>query len=291
MTRLRSIRRSKRLIARLRFNIMLSWLQHTIKVNLRPNQASFVFAFGLILVGCEDVHATIITADDILFIGNSYTFTNDMPGMLAKLGLSGNYQPGFNIEIVAEGGKTLQYHWDEGPARERVRARPWDYVVIQDKSTEPLHSYDEFVDYATRFANAAKENGSIPVLFETWARAEGSDIYKEPWSLGTPSAMQKALRNAYQKVASDTGAVVVPVGDTWEHALGEMPGVKLHDEDKHHPSLLGSFMTACVFYRTLTGQAPTTVPFVPAGLDPKLAEFAKQNAAVDFATEHASPAH
>jgi hypothetical protein len=53
-----------------------------------------------------------------------------------------------------------------------------------------------------------------------------------------------------------------------------------------HPSRLGSYLAACVFYRTLTGQDPRGSGFT-AGLDEAQARFL-QDVAADVVTTRAA---
>src|SRR5262245_50201545 len=115
------------------------------------------WALWIFLQGaCGSVSEPITTPEDVLFIGNSYTITHSMPWTIAKLIQASGEGPGFNIEVVAPGGKRLEQHWYETGALERLRARPWDYVVIQEHSTTPLYNREEFMEYGAKFAEEAK---------------------------------------------------------------------------------------------------------------------------------------
>src|SRR5690554_1513108 len=70
----------------------------------------------------------------VLFIGNSYTFMNDMPFMFQKMAQA----EGVNayVDTVVHGGKNLQYHASRKETYDKIRSRNWTYVIIQGHSNE-----------------------------------------------------------------------------------------------------------------------------------------------------------
>ncbi len=75
--------------------------------------------------GQESIH--------VLFIGNSYTFVNNLPGLLIEL--AAHEAKPIDAEIVAFGGARLADHWTQGQALAAIRRERWDYVVLQEQST------------------------------------------------------------------------------------------------------------------------------------------------------------
>jgi hypothetical protein len=200
----------------------------------------------------------------VLFVGNSYTFYNDMPATVARLADASGQPPSVDAERVVQGGADVRQHWEETGARERIAEGGWDCVVIQGQSTGPLRDPDEFREFGGELARATLAAGAQPLLYLTWARAAGHEVYRSAWSGGSPAAMLDRLRAAYEDLAARVGARVVPVGPAWALSLHERPDVVLHDEDLHHASPAGSYLAACVFLRALTGIDPRRAPFRPA---------------------------
>lgn len=201
----------------------------------------------------------------VLFIGNSYTFYNDMPEQVAALAASDLGAPSISVERHVEGGCSLERHFEVTGAPARLERGGYDVVVLQEASTRPLHHAKEFRDYATRLAERAK--GEVR-LYETWAREKNSDVYRAKWSGGDPASMMAAVRARYAELGNALGAAVVPVGTAWERALAADPTLVLHDADLHHASPLGSHLAAAVFYAHLTGRDPGPCPFRAPGVDP-----------------------
>jgi hypothetical protein len=211
----------------------------------------------------------------VLFIGNSYTYYNDLPAMIATLGAPGAgtpSRPHLEVESVTEGGATVQRHW-EAMRQDRVRVGPWNAVVLQGQSVEPIAAFTGFDTYVGRFAGVISEAGARAVLFATWARRSGDAVYAQPWSGGDFAAMSARLNGAYRRAGMNHGAEVAPVGAEWALALTDRPALGLYDADGSHPSLAGSYLAACVLYRALTGVAVSDAAPVPSGLAPGDAAF------------------
>ena len=189
----------------------------------------------------------------VLFIGNSYTYLNNLPAMLE--GLAASSQPPLRIETraITRPGVRLQQHWDRGEALAALRSSHWDYVVLQEQSTLGLllidgrHEVNDpelaFHPYAKRFVEEARKVGAQPLFLLTWARRD------------TPDS-QARLTQAYMSVARELGAPIIPAGLAWARVRQENPDVVLYNEDGSHPSPAGSYLTACALYATLTGTSP-----------------------------------
>jgi hypothetical protein len=89
--------------------------------------------------------------------------------------------------------------------------------------------------------------GAQTVLYMTWARQHFPE-------------MQAGLARVYTVLAQKIGARVAPVGLAWEAVLLADPSTALYDEDKSHPTPLGSYLAACVFYATFFGESPVGLP-------------------------------
>lgn len=181
----------------------------------------------------------------ILFIGNSYTSVNDLPRMLIAMMAT----KGIKLETrsITPGGFTLEKHWNGQEARKAIADGPWDYVVIQEQSQMPAVYPAATLKYAALLAEAIRQAGSQPVFYLTWARKDKPE-------------MQDALTATYMKAGSEAKALVAPAGIAWQNAIKADPKLALHAADGSHPTALGTYLTACVFYATLLRRDPTGLP-------------------------------
>jgi hypothetical protein len=205
----------------------------------------------------------------VLFIGNSYTYVNDLPATVRALGAA---TPGAAVEVesVTEGGARLETHWDSTGARDRLAEGGWDAVVLQGQSLEPIYSGEDFIFMGMLFAGAARDVGTRPLWYATWARRAGDPIYAE---LGTdPPMLSEGLEARYRYIADTYGGFVARVGAAWQIALAELPGVDLFDADGSHPSPAGTLLTACVMLQAITDRAPRVPDPAPLGIAHDTAE-------------------
>ena len=192
----------------------------------------------------------------VLFVGNSYTYVNDLPAVVRALGAA---TPGAGVEVdsVTVGGATLADHWNSTGARERIASGGFDAVVIQGQSMEPVSSPASFDQHAALLAGALRDAGAHGVWYATWARR---DVEAEP------RALTEALELRYRMAAALNGDVVARVGAAWQIALLELPGVELYDADRSHPSPAGSLLAGCVILQALTGKTPRLPEPAPLGV-------------------------
>ena len=202
----------------------------------------------------------------VLFVGNSYTFVNDLPALVSKLAQAAG-APALTVDSATGGGLMLQNHWTNTTTLNKIDTGGWTHVVLQGQSMEPVCAYVTFGTYAKKLGDRVKKAGATPVWFMTWARKAGSNDYKQwPCTGGDAKTMQKGLRDAYTKAATATSGVVAPVGDAWEKVLAAEPTTALHSGDGSHPSMLGSYLAACVFHATLSKRKCSGNSYVPAGV-------------------------
>jgi hypothetical protein len=257
------------------------------------------FAVGLALGGCASSHpgfvvdpapsadATVTDAADasadaparmdaadapaastlrVLFIGNSYTFVNDLPGTLHALALAAGSDPAIEVSSVTVGGYTLQQHWDGPDARPAIARGGLTHVVLQDQSVEPASDPTAFAASARLFTDAIAAAHATPVLYETWARKAGDAIYASPWAGDTPDKMQDLLLAAYGAAVTEGSAELAPVGEAFRETWTLHPGIDLYQSDGSHPTPAGTYLAACVFYDVLAGHAFVATGAVPAGV-------------------------
>ena len=66
----------------------------------------------------------------MLFIGNSFTARNDLPGLIANLAAAKG--KGMQHRLVSAGGASLRTHWNAGEALKQIQDGRYDRVVLQE---------------------------------------------------------------------------------------------------------------------------------------------------------------
>ena len=207
----------------------------------------------------------------VLFVGNSYTYANDLPKLVQELAAADRGAPRVETEMVAPGGTTLEQHCTTTGALAKVREGKFTHVVIQGQSLETLTQPEKFQKHAKELADAAREAGSKVVFYQTWARRADAKEYAEKWSTGAPKSMQIAISEAYAKAASSGRGELARVGDAWRGLIESKDPPPLFDEDGSHPSIAGTYLAGCVIYEAISARDCTKIELAREGLDSKLA--------------------
>jgi len=198
----------------------------------------------------------------VLFVGNSFTFTNSLPALVHELAAGDTgATPIFSVEYAAGGWSLHQANEDEGLDK-LLQEVHWDVVVLQEKSwvlsLPEDHWRRETYPAARDLQEKISAVGARTVLFMTWGYVRG-DRWHEPHD--TYAAMQARLADGYSELGAELGAQVAPAGLAWAEALRREPSLHLWAGDGQHPGRLGSYLAACVFYAMFSGREPTQSSF------------------------------
>lgn len=204
--------------------------------------------FFLILSSVANLFGQNTSPKKVLFIGNSYTYFWNLPQTVQAMAAEKE------IDLTTRQSTSGGVHWGHHWRGERnlktvslIEEGDFDALVLQNHSMSALNRVDSMFHFAQLFNDLAGKKDAQIYLYMTWAREW------DPY-------MQKTIKEQYTKLAEKIHAQIVPVGPAWERARQLRPGFPLYDEDSSHPSPLGTYLTACVFYGVLTGQTPVGLP-------------------------------
>jgi len=223
---------------------------------MEPQQPLRWIILGVILllfVGCcttQDMESQ--ESLQVLFIGNSSTYCNDLPKMFAELAQSGGHK--VEVEMSAIGGWTLSDHTTTKWTLDKINQQSWDFVVLQEhdliasipsecaKQTHPAaRSLDEII----------RAQGASTILFMTWGCRDADECDNVDFD-----EYQARLYTCHMDVANELRITVAPVGIAWQNALAQAPHLDLWYQDGIHASRTGSYLVACVFYSVIYQQSP-----------------------------------
>jgi hypothetical protein len=194
----------------------------------------------------------------VLFIGNSLTYENDMPGLLEQLVASDPAnRPLFAVRYTPS-GQMLSQDTNNPTVSNLLQEVHWDYVVLQETTeVTALDSYARslYMDWpAQELVSRIRAIGAKPLFFVTWGNSSDSPLNP----LGSYSVMQKLVTSNYLEVATRLHVPAVPAGQAWSDALKRRPSESLWESDGHHPSRRGAYLNASVFYAFLYHRDPAS---------------------------------
>lgn len=201
----------------------------------------------------------------VLFLGNSYTYVNDLPATIANAAFS--MADSLIYDSYTPGGYSIGNHSLDPNSLAKIMIGNWDYVILQGQSYEFVtldpftvspNAYVRKVDSLVKVYNPCSET----ILYMTWARKYGDagscPFY--PW-LCTYYLMDSVIHLNYMMVADSNNAVVSPVGGVWNYIRQNFPNIELYQSDESHPSEAGTYAAACCFYTTIFRKNPALISF------------------------------
>jgi len=191
----------------------------------------------------------------ILWIGNSYSYYNELPNTVKDIAASQNIK--LSITRFLKGGERFAGHVKNPELIKALRRGGWDFVILQGYSSTPAYSTESVVrdiyPLAHTLDSLAKAHSPKchVVYYMTWGHKNGN-LRQTDYPLDdTYDLMQERIKTTYIEMAYMNNGWCAPVGMAWQRVRKEYPKVQLYRDDNYHPSLIGSYLAANVIFTTL----------------------------------------
>lgn len=197
----------------------------------------------------SSAQATTTREYHVLMVGNSLTYTNNLPALLRAVGVSQGTP--IITETYAAPGGILAERIKDGHVLAALERRKFDVVILQEQAGKLAACMAMALDQRTapcaasvraytQVAQLASKQGTRTLIFATW----GPD---ERW--------QGRLQRSTRMIAEKSSATVF-------NAAGVLLSLKKANPDANifpdgtHPSTQASLMLAVALYREITGVTP-----------------------------------
>ena len=197
----------------------------------------------------------------VLYIGNSYLYYNDSLHNHVRRMLEEVYKAEIdtgNYKSVTISGSRIAHHNIDYPLNHTNLGaeKPFQLVILQGGSGETNTKAERkiFAKEVDLMVEKIHKKGAEAALYMIHA-------YVEPHEDTNPN-MIKDIKKMYIDVANKNKILVIPVGIAFENAYTEKPMIQLHkDYDGTHPSLLGTYLAACVVFSSITNKSPQDIEY------------------------------
>jgi hypothetical protein len=215
---------------------------------------SFAPVALLLIVACTsaptsdpviDTNVDLGPGTRVLFIGNSYLYTADVPGIVQALADSAGGEK-LAVATVAGPDMALVDHWTHGDARRRIQLGGWRWVVLQQGPSSTEINRDSLRLTTSWFAGESRAAGAVTALFSAWPAADRRGDF--------PRAIE-----SYRLAAQDVQGAFLPVATAWLEAWERDASIQLY-ADGLHPSSAGAYLAALVVYGRLLNKSPRGLP-------------------------------
>ncbi|MCA0375772.1 MAG: hypothetical protein LCH84_08895 [Gemmatimonadetes bacterium] len=207
-------------------------------------------ALVLVTTNCASTPTAPRFADGttrVLFLGNSLTYTNDLPRLVETLAPMAGVS-NLRTAVLAGPDFALEDHWNEGVAARWLKNDRWEFVVLQQGSSALPASQVHLRTWTEAFAPLIRDAGAKPVLLMVWPTQDR--LFDFP-------NVQQSYRNA----AASVNGLFAPAGDAWV-AFGNYSQLY---SDGLHPTIYGSYLAALTVLEKVAGVRPDRFPPVIPG--------------------------
>lgn len=184
----------------------------------------------------------------ILFLGNSLTYTNNLPAIVAAL-LSDSGAAPVSVGAVAFPNYGLQDHWVDRSSRAAVEAG-WDLVIMQ-QGPSATEGRPSLLEFSRRFATEIRAAGGEPALYMVWPSVARDFDFD-------------GVSDSYAAAADSVDGLLFPAGEAWRAAWRRNANLSLYGPDGFHPRVMGTYLAALVIYEQIAdsdlGSLPLSTP-------------------------------
>ena len=185
----------------------------------------------------------------VLFIGNSHVAGNNLPNIVQQL-FESNLTTKLITSKLAPGYGFLDERINDNITHEALNSEQWTHVVLQAQKVSSSQSRLYSTVAAETWVELVKEElSATPVLFPE--HPQKGRIHEGRY-----------IQGIHLGIAARAPACVAPVGLAWDLALALYPDLILHQDDGNHANTVGAFLTALVFYQTISGDSAENLPYI-----------------------------
>lgn len=211
----------------------------------------------------------------ILFVGNSHTYTNDLPVIFSEI--AGAMGHPADVQEITAGAYTLTQFADEtdevgSVVNQRLTEETWDFVILQENTNDAFSAAEEaMLPAASSLDEKIRAAGGQTGILMTWTPKDGAGIMDREY-------VQSILAQNTIAVSERLDSLLIPGGVGFMRCLEQYPQIELWDEDGMHPSLEGSYLAGCIAYAVIFRESPAGCSYT-AELDAETAAQLQEVAA------------
>jgi hypothetical protein len=197
----------------------------------------------------------------VLFIGDSTTSRNDIPGKFERLAELGGHE--VVVESSTKDYTSLATHSRLPQTKLKLENEVWDIVILQENEAILLNpeSRQKFsIPMIEKYIDIVDDMGGIILLYSSIGFRQGLIDFEEFNYLDDYQSSQDAVDMAYFEIGNELNLPIAPVGEVWRLVYETEPAFDLWQLDGIHVSPEGAYLAACVFYTAIYNQSPLDLP-------------------------------
>jgi hypothetical protein len=192
--------------------------------------------YWLACISAPVEHSITDKSIHILFVGNSLTYTHNLPVLVEEIAKT--YGVKISTEILASPNYALEDHWNDGELQKLIASKKFQYVVVQQGPSSQADGRTMLLDYGQRIKTLCDKNNAQLVFFMVWPSRANSVTFD-------------GVISNYTEAAAKTGSLLCPVGKIWKEHFEKTSDYSYYGPDGFHPSLSGSRIAAEAIFDVL----------------------------------------
>lgn len=204
------------------------------------NTTMFILLLSIMITGysCskQQIFEDVIKQDySILFVGNSLTYTNDLPKLVKEIGAKKGIE--VRTHSLALPNYALVDHLADGDLQ-KLLLDNYDFVVVQQGPSSQKEGHDLLIEAVVKIKDLCTEQGSKLAIFMVWPSYSNYDTFN-------------GVITNYTEAATTTSSILCPVGQVWKDYIDKTADLSYYGPDLFHPSLKGSKVAAEIICKAL----------------------------------------
>jgi hypothetical protein len=172
----------------------------------------------------------------LLFIGNSLTYTHNLPSLVQEVGRRQGLE--LEVNMITKPNYALIDHWKEKEVQRLINSKKYNYVIIQQGPSSQLAGRRMLIEDGKKYTDLCAKNGCQVAYFMVWPSWQNAESF------------EKVILN-HEDAAAQNGAILCPVGREWKNYIDKTKDLSYYGADRFHPSLKGSKVAANIIYHSL----------------------------------------
>ena len=198
--------------------------------------------------------------EEVLFVGNSFTFYWNLPSVVQKMADERNLN--WNVTQSTAGGATLKQHWfgeKNLSTKNLIEGNSYSKIIFQDHSMNPIIAIDSTKKYYTQFKDLIPSS-TTTYFYSTWMYPKMDDPDRDLLKKNT-------IENNITNSGINKSSILLLVGKAFDRFRSKYPEHKLLGDDMKHQSANGTYLAACVIFSTLSNQSSKGLTYRYSGED------------------------
>lgn len=173
----------------------------------------------------------------VLFIGNSHTFTHDVPSIINKLFIENNEK--WEYKEMTVSGQTLKFHSTREDLLNEIKVGNYDIIILQER--------------ASNFDQELFDEGFNPLYDHIINNTKSKILMYMIWSNESRPEIQKTILESYANASNKDRVSLASAGIVWDIIRHNHKDITLY-MDGNHATKTGAYLAASTLFYALTNR-------------------------------------